>query len=233
MVDFYCISFNNRERKEAMEGRFSRLGVTAKFFGSVTVRDPRIQVYEIPDEIKRAWAITYEQLDMINDFYLHSEKEFGIFCEDDIFIHKDIISYLPRITQDFKQLNLDILLLGYLTSYKIEEYFTDYTLKGQMEPPFKYHNYPNDLWGSHMYMVSKESAKKILDTYYNGYIDKMLLDNTLPYFSPDWTITKFGNRALIVPILGVESGVVSTTHQGQIDFHRQCFQFHYNADLFI
>ena len=45
---------------------------------------------------------------MIYNFYYKTNKKYGIFCEDDIHIHKDLIEIMPKILLDFNILNLDI-----------------------------------------------------------------------------------------------------------------------------
>ena len=82
-----------------------------------------------------------------------------------------------------------------------------------------------------MYFMSRTHAK----TLYERYTSKYALDETQcgNNFTTDWQITKFGKRGLLSPLVGIEEGEVKTDHQGQIDFHRSVFNFHYREDRFI
>lgn len=58
-------------------------------------------------------------LDMIRAFLVTSESPFGIFCEDDIKMDAKFIQRMDTVLCDFKHMNLDVLLLGYLFDYRI------------------------------------------------------------------------------------------------------------------
>ena len=79
-----------------------------------------------------------------------------------------------------------------------------------------------------MYLLSRSYAKYLIDTFT---IDWAFNNKDKPY-SPDWIITKNGNRALIWPPLGVEEGEVYTCHQGQLDFHKNCKEFLFNKEIY-
>jgi len=98
---------------------------------------------------------------------------------------------------------------------------------------YKYHNYPDNQWGVHMYMLSREGAEKIIENYANGYAD-----NPENIFSPDWTISKCPGlkRAIIYPMFAVEDGAdlyEHYGHSGQYNFHMDTFKFNYIPDVFI
>ena len=95
--DFYCLSFQNPERKAAMENRFKNLGVDIFMYHGVTFDDERIAGRDLDHHTKRAWSFTCGHFDLIREFYFNTEKEYGIFCEDDIYIRKDFIVQLPKI----------------------------------------------------------------------------------------------------------------------------------------
>jgi hypothetical protein len=57
----------------------------------------------------------YGHLDMLR-LFLNEGTKFGIFCEDDILIRRDFGDHLPQIVAHFKELELDVLLLGNLCS---------------------------------------------------------------------------------------------------------------------
>ncbi len=181
----------------------------------------------------------YGHLDMIKIFYEDNKIDYGIFCEDDIFIHKDFDKLIPNIIEDFRYLKLDVLLLGYLCNFKIDESYDGFNLKDSFYKSkinYAYHNYTHYLWGTQMYMLSKENAKKILEKYdeFSNYAIKTLTDNSMTPFSSDWTITKDGNRALIYPCLAVEYGKGNYDGcYGQYIYHKNCHEFQYDPNIFI
>jgi len=228
----YCLSFQNMERRMSMETRFQTLDVDYFIYDGVDMDDERIH----PDSCKRLWSCMYGHLDMIEMFYKDDSVDYGIFCEDDIYIHKDFKQYMPQIIADFKYLNLDVLLLGYMITFKIQPESDGYHLKDENhKSDFTYHNYNYDTWGAQMYMLSKEHAKTLLDKYgaSSGYAIKSLTDRSNP-FSPDWSLTKDGNRALIMPCIAVEDGNVEHyDHDQHKNFHLNCHKAQYDPNLFI
>jgi hypothetical protein len=87
----YCLSYNNPERKMNMESRFQKLNLPYVIYDGVS--DSRIQ--DTPYKI--VWSCMYGHLDMIKMFYEDDSTTFGIFCEDDIYIHKDFSEIMPNI----------------------------------------------------------------------------------------------------------------------------------------
>jgi GR25 family glycosyltransferase involved in LPS biosynthesis len=234
--DIYCLSFKNPTRKSQMEYRFKQLNITCSFYDGVDSNDIRIKNNNNNSIV---WSYTLGHFDMLKNFYDNSEKEFGIFCEDDIYIHKDFNKLIPDIIQDFKLMELDVLLLGYLIPFKISSEYKGFELKNKNKNnvnndlKYVYHNYPNDLWGAQMYMLTKKHAKYLLDKYSLEYAIRSLNDNTLQPFSSDWTITKDGNRALIYPMLAVETADKISGHYGQDTFHENCKIFNYDPNMYI
>jgi GR25 family glycosyltransferase involved in LPS biosynthesis len=225
---FYCLSFNNEQKKRDMIDRFRHLKIPCKFYDGVKHDDSRIKEKKLNNFNKSQWSATYGHLDMIRDFYNNSNKTYGIFCEDDIYIHRNIKLILHKVITDFNLLNLDILLLSYLLPYKIwqQHILTNYKLKHEMpkESMFKYHTYPDYLSGSQMYMITKNHAKFLLDNYYDPRIAKYELN----YFMSDKIITKYsnGNSALIYPMLAIENSEQSDS------YHQLCQKIHYD-DVYI
>ena len=164
---FYCLSYKNEERKTALKNRFSQLDINIEFYDGVEFDDPRLSIpLENKDCLKKSWSYTYGHFDMINKFITETDKEYGVFCEDDIYLDKNLANDIPGIVEDFKAMNLDVLLLGYLTTFKIEEYHHGFSIKNEFHNRTKkYHNYPNDLWGAQMYMLSRTHAKTLLEKY--------------------------------------------------------------------
>jgi len=235
---FYCLNYNNEKRKKDMQRRFGTLKINCDFFPGVDFADERISRFSelIDDATKRVWSCMYGHLDMIHDFYYNTKKDFGIFCEDDIFLHKNLNNYWPRICLDFSCLKLDVLLLGYLLQTNPND-SEDFTMKRLYisNSPFTYYSFPDYVWGTQMYMLSREHAKYLLDKYGtgSGYAERTILDKSLVPFSADWTLTKEGNRAIITPIVVVEDNDTTYENDGQFHFHKKCFDLHFKNHLFI
>lgn len=222
-IPIYVINFNDEVRKQKMIERFNTIGLNLIFTQPVYQSDPRLNV-DIQIE-KRTCAIMLQHLDAIRDFYDNSKSEYCIVCEDDIMISKNFKNDLPLIIDNFKKLDLDILLLGYLLHASVYNPYFD-CIK---QLSYSFHPFPNDLWGSQMYLLSRRHAKYILEKYT---IEWACSNLDKPY-SPDWTITKEGNRALIYPMLALEEGSTKTDDTSQIDFHNKCFSSYYDANIYI
>lgn len=198
-----------------MESRFASVGIPLHWVPAVGPEDAAIRA---DDTSPRTTAMMLGHLRMIQQFLDTSGIEYGVFCEDDILIRRDFASTILRAIELYRVFHLDILLLGYLINrppcYVSSP--TDFYVVG----------YDDEQWGAQMYLLDRPAAQKILDAF----SDKSRV--TGPY-SPDWTITKYGRRGLLYPMLAVESGVVGTTHVGQVRFHRECFEFNYRPELHI
>lgn len=235
-VEFYCLSYCNPERSRSMKERFEKIGLHVNIFEGIPTTHPLIadnETRHTPEQVKRLWSVTYGHLTNIQNFY-HSGKDFGIFCENDVVVNKNLPFFLPNIMEEFNIMNLDSLLIGYMTTYKFEEWMQGYSLKHEFKDrPYKYLNYPNHQWGIHGLMLGRKGAKLILDTYM-GRADEYIGHES--NFSPDWTITKVGNRALITPMFIVENGEDTMEHYkdwNQYNFHLQTFQFNNIEGVFI
>ena len=235
-VNLYCLSFNNPQRSNEMFNRFKSIGLDITIFEGIPIDDPRIadnNIRKTSNEIKRCWSVTYGHLTNIRNFY-NSGKDFGIFCENDVIVNKNLPFFLPYIMEEFNQMNLDSLLLGYMTNWKLEEWMQGYELKQHFtNRPYKYLNYPNNLWGIHCLMLNRKGAKKLLDEF-EGRADEWI--NHESGFSPDWTLTKIGNRALITPMFAVENGEDDMDHyqdNGQCNFHKNTYLANYISGVFV
>ena len=227
MIPIYVINYNDDDRRERMITRFKTIGLYLHFVDPVTQNDERLEhvVY------KRTSSIMLQHLDSIRHFYNNTSASHCIVCEDDINISKYLTLDLPEILKHFDEQELDILLLGYLWPYSIEYNLHFPVLKENVsERNYNFCGYPDDLWGSQMYIISRKYAKDLLDKFTIDYcIEK---DSTYP-FNPDWTITKNGKRAIISPMIAVEEGDSKSDHHGQNEFHRQCHSTNYNVNVHI
>jgi len=223
-IPIYVINFNDEIRKNKMINRFKSVNLELKITPPVYQNDFRLN-FENPKLPKRTCSIMLQHMDSINDFITNTTANYCIICEDDILISKNLNNDLPNIISQFNHLKLDILLLGYLMPYKLESnnYFK---LK---ENSYSYHSYPDDLWGSQMYLISRSYGIFLLNKYT---IDYAQTHEDEPY-SPDWVITKNGNRAILYPMVALEEGDSKSDHQGQNDFHRRCFECNYKDGVFI
>ncbi len=220
-VHIYSFSFNNPERVRRMNHRFETVGYAVNWVAPVMKEDPRIDAAAVE---RRTHAIMYNHLDMLKQF-LASGAEFGVFCEDDIYIRRDFDSLLSQAIAAYKRHDLDVMLLGYLITYAPFGIHV-HPEHALLEVPLAVMNYDNGLWGSQMYMCDKKGARKLLEAFSDP------SKTPLP-FSPDWTITKFGKRAIVYPMLAVEEGNVVTDHQGQQSFHKQCTAAHYDPAVYF
>jgi len=230
--EFYCVSYNNPEKSKIMKERFMHFGIDLHIHG-VQHDDYRLIGGDVAHQ--RLSSCFYGHIDNIKSFY-QTGKKYGFICEDDIHIHRDFGILLPKIIEHFETMQLDILLLGYMTIYPIKNRHTgfDYMMNYDPMRKYQYHAYPEDLWGIHLAMLSRDYAKKIIDTFDNQYAFRTLFDSSLTPANPDWTITKLTKkRALIYPMLAVEDGKGVYEHLGQRYFHQNSHKFNYIPDMFV
>jgi GR25 family glycosyltransferase involved in LPS biosynthesis len=205
-------------------------------YSGVGLDDTRIK--NIDHNYKRVFSCMYGHLDMIYKFYYDTDKEYGVFCEDDIYIHNSFNTILMDILEEVNIMKLDILLLGYLIPYNIESSYYEQTFArkerlNNINMNNKYYTYPNDLWGTQMYLLTRVYAKYVLDSFSQEYAEKTLIDAALTPFSADWTITKNGNRALLYPMLAVEDGKYKSGDYWQDKFHKDCHLANFNANYIL
>lgn len=225
MTIFYMINFNDEERKKRMIHRFKLINLNLQFVNPVYDNDPRLENTNL---YKRTSSIMLQHLDSIRHFYENTSADHCVVCEDDIFISKNLSRDLPEIVETFRELNLDVLLLGYLFPYPLHGNWHFPVLKDTQK--YCYHGFPDDMWGSQMYMISRNHAKYLLDTFT---IEFAIQHLEKIHYNPDWTVTKYGKRACIKPMIAVEEGDEKSGHGGQSDFHRTCFEENFNKDVYI
>ena len=117
-IPVYVVNYKNDERKNKMTERFNTVGINPIFIKEVHADDTRIN-YNIDINIKRIWSIMLQHLDCIRDFFENTDKSHCIVCEDDIYISKNISNDIDSIIKNFDELELDVLMLGYLLPFKI------------------------------------------------------------------------------------------------------------------
>lgn len=216
----YCVNFQDENRRSKMIERFDQLKIPVNFVDPVLKSDPRLSLDGVQEDHKRTYSIMLQHVDSIQVFLntTGDSEKFCIVCEDDVLLSKTLFALLPDVCSNFLDLDLDILLLGYLLPDKVLDSERFPVIKSHEE--FVYRGYHSDLWGSQMYMVSRDYAKRLIETFQPSYI---LRTDSLPY-NPDWTITKCGKRALISPMLALEEGEVKHECYAQSSFHQRCFE---------
>jgi hypothetical protein len=224
-VRFYTLSNPTSERADRMRKRFETIGIPLMITPQVPLDDPRFD----PDYEARLQSITWGHLEMFREF-LASDSEYGVFMEDDIYIRKDIASFLPEIVAMYERLQLDVFLLGYLqpTPPSTVTAAAGYALAGA---PLVALEYPEHQWGAQMYMVNRRWAAVLLERCSAGPHSVKAQFHT--EFCPDWIFTKWGRRAALWPMMAVEEGVIAFDHPVHVSFHTQCKAANYDASLHI
>ena len=223
-VSFYCINFNDNDRKEKMIARWNKLELSLNFVSPVETSDIRLNVSHVED--KRTASIMLQHVDSMKHFLENSTNKYCIICEDDITVSKNIKRDLPEFINVYENFSLDVLLLGYLVSYEIEPWNTYYITK-LITDRYQYKTFPPDLWGTQMYLFSRNYAIEMVEKYQ---LDFILKNPQIPY-NPDWTITKLGNNLLVYPMIAVEEGATKTDHEGQNNVHTKTFTINFNPDV--
>jgi GR25 family glycosyltransferase involved in LPS biosynthesis len=192
--EVYTVAYNSPERAVQMTERFSKIGLSLNVHTGVQMDDPRLAFTDTDFSAKRLASVFYGHLDNIAKFY-KTGKPYGLFCEDDVHIHKDLGKELPIIMGEFNAMQLDILLLGYMTINTIEWWQTGYNLVYDGAPAtYRYHRYPQDQWGIHLFMISRSYAKTLLEVYGPDYAANAYKDSSLTCCNPDWTLSKYTTK---------------------------------------
>jgi len=231
-VGFYCINYKDENRREKMVERWEKLDLPLHFVPPVESDDPRLLDtggVDISIE-KRTWAIMLQHLDSVRHFIEQTDKHYCVVCEDDILVSKYLKMDIVEIVNTYEKLELDVALLGYLVPYTIHDDNRYYPLK-ERNHMFSYHDYPDDLWGSQMYIVSRKHGEALLDRYTIGHALETK-DGPVP-FSPDWTLTKWGKKAIVYPMVALEEGDTKCDLDSEITYHQKCFKHNYVERVFI
>ena len=239
--EFHCLSYNDPARSASMRDRFQKFGLDLTVSPGVPHTDLRLM--GAPDaDLKRLWSITYGHLDMIRAF-LDGQSKYGVFCENDVLISSDFDEQLESALLRFDYLDLDLLLIGYMTTQPITASSAHPVLLRE-DPGKAIFGYPEYQWGAHMYVLSRSGAERLLAKFSDGKYAAASLLEPEKAFSPDWTITKLsetgengrGRRALLYPMIAVEDGSDGMEHygnQGQLDFHKATFEFNTRRRIFL
>lgn len=121
-VGFYCINYKDENRREKMMERWAKLDLPLHFVPPVESDDLRLSDTDIDiTKEKRTWAIMLQHLDSIRHFIENTDKDYCVVCEDDILVSKYLKMDILEIVKTYEKLDLDIMLLGYLVPYVIQD----------------------------------------------------------------------------------------------------------------
>jgi len=193
-----------------MTARFAQVGLPFEFVESIAHDDPLIAVDPEIQEVARAmgrwsemaWSCIHGHLKIIERF-LASDCELAVICEDDVMLSQSLAQDLPQAVRAFQGLDLDVMLLGYLTPDQLDQVTSDTILQTD---EFIYHGYEFNVYGTQMYLISREYAEFVHRTYgiASGFGRRTLVEPGLLSFNADWIITKNGRRARVYPLLAIE-----------------------------
>ena len=236
MIPIYVVSYNRPDRRDRMMQRFNTLHIDhmVTFTPEVHSSDSRLQTLE--ESQKRNASIMLQHLDSLR-LFLSTDSDYCIVCEDDIHISKSFTEKLPTILYDVKVMKVDVMMIGYILTFQIDmnttfhQGYFSYTFNDKNHicmSSHTYHSYPDDIWGTQMYMISRSYAAYLLDTYSSPSLYK-----SLQSYNPDWIITKPKvdsefKRSLIYPMLALEEKNIS----GQNYDYTKQYHAHYN-DTFL
>lgn len=214
--EIYINSFRDEERDQSMIRRINEVGVQANLY-SYKEDDDRARQISLTN--LKIYGNFYSMMRIIEDFYYKSDKEYAVILENDVYLKKTLAFDLQKACDAHSFLNLDVLLIGYLLPCSPDQLNLPKitTING-----YHFYSYPDDLWGSHGFIINKKHALYFINKYTIDYV------KTLETVGADWIFTKEGKRALMWPPIVVEEGTVKTDHYGQIKFHYDCKQFLYN-----
>jgi hypothetical protein len=228
-VEYYCVNYKDDARKQKMTDRWETLGLKLNFVEPVHKTDHRLNVPELENSDKRTWSIMLQHLDSIRHFLEQTTSEYCVVCEDDIMVCKYLKLDIQEAIQAYERLQLDVLLLGYLLPYDITNNYHFPVFESNYK--YNYCGYPCDLWGSQMYLVHRDHAVRLLQKYTIEESIQMIGRNE-PY-SPDWTLTKYGKKAIMYPMIAIEEGDTKCNLQSEMDYHQRCFQMNYVPRIFM
>lgn len=226
-VAFYYLSEIGSERDKRMINRFEIVKIPAKRVECVPRQWLEEKGYDNP-----AYGCMWGHLKMLIEFLNNSDKEFGMFFENDVYISRSLPSDISFLCNRMKLYDLDILLTGYLIDYDPGNCNNSGNENVDIDT-IGFYQYDYDLWGSQSYIVTRKHAQYLVNKYTEDYLKQTLLDSTLTPFSADWTITKDGNKALVYPMYAVEEGNINALDIGHINFHKSCTAFNYKPHLYV
>jgi hypothetical protein len=239
LFKIYTVNYANEARRVRMQARFEALGVPYHFHHPASPKeDARIPAGASEGEARNT-SITWNHLDAIRHFVESDpdRPEFGIFTEDDIRIRRDFAALAPVLAALYRAHKLDVFLLGYLQPGPVVRPAESldpvlYPSPPAALPDLAVRGYPDDQWGVQMYMIDRRHAMAMLDHFTVAYAHLSHTGRNPP-FSPDWTLSKFGRRALVAPMMAVEEGLIASDHPAHVSFHQACAAANFDPAVHI
>lgn len=200
------------------------------------------------DAVRKTYTITWGHIDMMERFVYRTDKEYAIFCENDICVSKNLEKDVEWALARMKKHGLDIILLGFLNAVHPHHYPTQYGRHpatdldvnkpetGEVDGRRLYY-YPPEHWGVQMYLITRSYAKHVIDTFTLEYARNTW--HQVPgfrSFSPDHTISKLASgekRAFMFPMAAIEDGTTDYEHSGQHHFHKASFSMYYDPSVYF
>lgn len=222
-----------------MRLRFERVGIPLTFVPPVMSTDPRIPLEAGENKgLVRNCAIMWNHLDMIRTFLSDpAQPEYGLFCEDDIYIRRDLAQLVPLLIALYRAHKIDLFLLGYLEKTAIAAVSMNEPSRfapASALPDLVVRKYGHHQWGAEMYMMDRTHARHLLGLFNEDFARRSVLGrDNLPPFSPDWTVTKYGHTVLVYPMMAVEEGEVVADDDWHRNFHAECRKAQYDSDIHI
>lgn len=225
MYNIYCLSFNGSERDKRMKERFKQLELNVEF--QEPIKDEKLGYYCENSTIQKEWPIASIVVSFLEMFkkFLNSDKEYGIFCQDDIFIRKTFKQDLGRLLKFVEKLYFKSILLSYLIPCDPKNYGCN-KLYEIDDDKYSLYDYHDELWGSQMFLLNRYGVEELLYKY-----DKPFVQNTI--IADDHTFTKMRPRLMLYKMLACEEGIINSDHEGQRIFHQNCLIHNYSKDEFI
>lgn len=237
MLHVYCVTYKNPGRRERMATRFAKLGLDHTFIESADAYDPSIvpPAHHIEQALPGRWNPKgYSALCGHMQAYrqmLADGHEQAIFCEDDILMRTDFQQHLPTVLFNMKKLEVDIMLLGYLTTEPPLTVNWSFEKKSEV---FGYFNYPDGHWGVQQYIMNRGYATHLIRYFGLYYAHQSLIDENLIPYSTDWILSKMTNRrAMISPQLAVEECPPDPNENSDTIYHYNCHMANYQPGLHI
>lgn len=226
----YILAFAGSERETRMRSRVQQLGLSATFVNAICQKEPWM-----PNGLERIASLMVGDRNMMR-LFLESGAEFGVFCEDDVHIHKDFTNRIRDVCATMILQDLDIVLLGYLLTHPPTD-GGGYSPRDPVGTWGMLWNYPDHQWGTQSFVLSRSYALYCHEKFSFVYAQRTLrygVEGTgFTCYNPDWLLTKRGRRALVYPMICVEEGNVATDDGGQIALHHGTHRAHFSADSYV
>jgi hypothetical protein len=198
----YCLNYGDK-RTATITASFDAVGLSDKVtlcpgVSAEIVKAANNYLEEVLPYYYLVTSVTLGHISMMKMFLETSKKEYGIFCENDIRMHKDIKNKLPYYLGKMKELNLEILRLGY---FMLSENVSDLE---EVLPTIHKEGIIHSIYGAQMYVLNRSKCKEYIKKYTIDFFLKYFRDPSRHYYYPDNTIVKDGNTGLVYPMLTVE-----------------------------